>query len=176
MILGLDVSTSITGATILDPEGNIVYCEQWDFRNKKVFTDLLDKADLARLKLFEIGHRYQIKAVYIEQPFMFFSSGGSSAKTMSTLQRFNGMVSWICFKDLGLKPGYTSAASARKECGIKVPRGANTKQEVLNFILDKYPDFKVEYTKHNNARPGVYDRADSCVVALAGLKLWNQKN
>ena len=176
MILGLDVSTSITGATILDLSGNIIYCEQWDFRNKKKFSDLLDKADLVRLRLFELGHRYKINSVYIEQPFTYFSSGGSSAKTMSTLQRFNGMVTWICFKSLGLKPEHVTAAAARKQCGLKIPRGENTKQKVLDFIVDKYPDFKVEYTKHNNAKPGVYDRADSCVVALAGLELWNQKS
>ena len=34
MILGLDVSTSITGATILDKD-NIVLCEAWDTRKLK---------------------------------------------------------------------------------------------------------------------------------------------
>ena len=43
MILGLDISTSITGATILDDDGNIVLCEAWDMRDKKHFKDLFDK-------------------------------------------------------------------------------------------------------------------------------------
>ena len=34
MILGLDISTSIIGATVLDKNGEVVYCEAWDLRNK----------------------------------------------------------------------------------------------------------------------------------------------
>ena len=34
IILGLDLSTSITGATLLDEEGNTLLCESWDTRNK----------------------------------------------------------------------------------------------------------------------------------------------
>ena len=37
MILGLDISTSITGATIIDDKGNIVFCEAWDTRKLKNF-------------------------------------------------------------------------------------------------------------------------------------------
>ena len=39
MILGLDISTSITGATILDDDGNIVKNVSWDMRNKNNFKD-----------------------------------------------------------------------------------------------------------------------------------------
>ena len=39
MILGLDISTSITGATVIDDNGNIVYCEAWDTRKLKNFFD-----------------------------------------------------------------------------------------------------------------------------------------
>ena len=42
MILGLDVSTSITGATLLDNENNIVFNEAWDTRKYK---DFFDKAE-----------------------------------------------------------------------------------------------------------------------------------
>ena len=35
MILGLDISTSITGATVLDNDGNILYNEAWDTRKFK---------------------------------------------------------------------------------------------------------------------------------------------
>ena len=32
MILGLDVSTSITGATLLNNKGEVIYNEAWDTR------------------------------------------------------------------------------------------------------------------------------------------------
>ena len=37
MILGLDVSTSITGVTLLDNDGNIIYNNAWDTRKYKNF-------------------------------------------------------------------------------------------------------------------------------------------
>jgi len=176
MILGLDVSTSITGATVLDDNGGIVLCEAWDMRNKKRFEDVLDKAEAVKKHLLEIAAEHDIKEIYIEKPFMFFNSGGSSAKTMSILQNFNGMVSWLVFQQFGFKPKYLTASEARKLCGIKVPRGTKAKEKVIEFVLDKVPDFGVEYTKFGNPRPGEADRADSWVIASAGLNEWKEKS
>ena len=97
MLLGLDISTSITGATVVDNDGVIVSCVAWDMRNKKHFPNLYSKAKFIKHKLWEIDDLFGIDNVFIEQPFMFFNSGGSTAKTMSTLQRFNGMISWLCY-------------------------------------------------------------------------------
>ena len=175
MILGLDISTSITGATILDEEGKIIFCESWDTRNANKFKDLFEKANFIRLQIFALAHKFEIKEVYIEQSLQSFRSGFSSAQTLSTLSRFNGIVSWICFKTLGIKPQYVSASSARKACGIKVPKGTKAKEQVLKHVLDILPDFVVEYTKHGNPRPGAFDRADSWVIAKAGLLKWKEK-
>ena len=45
MILGLDISTSITGYTVLDYDGNILVCDHIDLRKEKDFfnpyTDML---------------------------------------------------------------------------------------------------------------------------------------
>lgn len=72
-------------------------------------------------------------------------------------------------RELNLRPEYLGASTARRLCGIKVPKGENSKEYVLNFLLDNEPDFSVEYTKHGNPKPGSYDRADSLVIAKAGL-------
>ena len=45
MICGLDISTSITGVTVLDKTGKIVYNEAWDTRKYK---DFFDKAKNSR--------------------------------------------------------------------------------------------------------------------------------
>ena len=68
------------------------------------------------------------------------------------------------------------ATQARKLNEIKIPRGTKAKEEVLKFLLDTVPEFKVEYTKHGNPKPGYYDRADSVVVARAGRALWKNRN
>ena len=97
-----------------------------------------------------------------------FRSGFSSAKTLSTLASFNGIVSWICYQIFGKESEYVSASSARKLCGIKIPRGQKAKQVVLQFLLDNEPDFEVLYTKYGNPKPESYDKADSWVIARAG--------
>ena len=117
-----------------------------------------------------------VQEIWIEQPFTFFKSGRSTAKTMATLQRFNGMASLIVNDVFGIEPAYVGANEARKLVGIRMPRGSKAKEEVLKFVLDKVPLFDVEYTKHGNPKAGYGDRADSLVVAMAGCNLWKQKN
>ena len=70
---------------------------------------------------------------------------------------------------MGIKPEYVGASSARKLCGIKVPRGEKAKEVVLKNILDNTPDFSIQYTKHGNPKPGSFDKADSYIVAKAGF-------
>ncbi len=50
MILALDISTSITGAAVLDDGGKIVHCEAWDTRNSNKYSNLLLKAKRDRKK------------------------------------------------------------------------------------------------------------------------------
>ena len=175
MILGLDISTSITGATVVDENGAVVMCKSWDTRNKNHYKDLFDKAETIRLELVKLGHYHNIEKIYIEQSLQSFRSGFSSAQTLSTLSRFNGIVSWLCYKTLGIKPEYISASSARKSCGIKVHRGEKAKQVVLKYLLDNEPSFDIEYTKNGNPKPESFDRADSLVIAKAGYILWKEK-
>lgn len=44
MILGLDISSSITGVTVIDETGTALFCDHFDTRNKNKFPTLLDKA------------------------------------------------------------------------------------------------------------------------------------
>ena len=101
---------------------------------------------------------------------MFFGSGGSTAKTMATLQRFNGMVSWICYDAYKITPEYFTAQQARKLNEINISRGSNTKKEILNWVMERYTDFKVEYTPKGNPKPKYFDIADAIVVANAGIR------
>ena len=67
-----------------------------------------------------------------------------------------------------MEPKYIAATSARKQAGIKVPRGQKARAVVLQYLLDNEPAFTVEYTKHGNPKPESYDRADAIVIAKAG--------
>jgi Holliday junction resolvasome RuvABC endonuclease subunit len=168
MILGLDISTSITGYTVLDSNGNLVEYGSIDTRKHKNF---FTKAGVVEQKLIALRQSYAVQAIYIEQSLQSFRSGFSSAQTLSTLSRFNGVISWICFTLFNLEPEYIAAVSARRICGIKVPRGTKAKPVVLQFVLDNEPQFVVEYP-----RPDSYDKADSWVIAKSGFSEWQQKN
>ena len=170
MILGLDISTSITGFCILDSEGEIIRADVWDTRNKNKFETFFDKIQFIKDGLQEIKVQYPIQRVYIEKPFMFFGSGGSTAKTMAALQKFNGTVSWVCYETFKTQPTYFTAQQARKLNEIKVEKGKDTKKQILKWVLDKYPDFSVEYTHKGNPKPKYFDIADAIVIAKAGNK------
>jgi hypothetical protein len=111
-----------------------------------------------------------VEHIYIEQPFTFFNSGGSSGKTMAALQRFNGVVSWMVYECFEIKPRYLGATQARKLAGIKVPRGQKAKKVVMEHLLATDPEFKIERTHKGNPKPQEFDRADALVIARAGLK------
>ena len=175
-ILGLDISTSITGASILDKTGKIILCEAWDTRNKNYFPTLFQKASLIKKKLEDICEQHEVESIFIEQSLQSFRSGFSSAQTLSTLSRFNGIVSWFCFEILEKQPEMLSASSARKSVGIKIDRKKDTKQQILEFFLDKNPQVVVEYTHKGNPKPKYKDMADSWVIAMAGLKKWEKQN
>ena len=166
MILGLDVSTSITGATLLDKNGNVIQNFAIDTRKHKNFFDKAEQVELALRQMKKVPTH-----IFIEQSLQSFRSGFSSAKTLSTLSRFNGVVSWICYKTFDIEPEYIAATSARKSVGIKVPKGAKAKQCVVQYVVDNVPDVLIEYTKHGNPKPQCFDKADSWVIARAG---WNE--
>ena len=182
MILGIDISTSITGFAIV-ADGQIVYYDSIDLRKYK---NIFDKTIAIKEKLLDLYEMYQcdndstirigdsqfpIEHIYIEQSLHMFMGGKSSAKTLSTLTRFNGIVSWLVYELFEIRPEFIGASSARKSAGIKVPRGQKAKQVVLQHLLDKEPAFKIEYTKNGNPKPESYDRADAIIVALAGYNL-----
>ena len=134
-ILGLDISTSITGATIVE-SGKITESKFWDTRNKRKFPTLYEKADFLQENLWEIKSKHDISHIYIEQSLQSFRSGFSSAKTLSTLSRLNGIISFCCYKAFDIKPEMLAASSARKTAGLEIKRGENSKEKVFNYQVE----------------------------------------
>ncbi|MCK5345081.1 MAG: hypothetical protein KAR20_16845 [Candidatus Heimdallarchaeota archaeon] len=166
MILGLDISTSIIGVCILDDD-KIVKTDYIDLRK---VGDFFEKAQAVEDRLKEISSSYKIEHIFIEQALMFFRRGGSTAKTMSILQRFNGIVSWQCYQIFKMEPNYVTPISARSKCGIKVAKGKKAKEVVMeHFIHSK--EFQIDYTRYGNVQKYCYDIADAVVVARAGSKI-----
>jgi Holliday junction resolvasome RuvABC endonuclease subunit len=186
MILGVDISTSITGFAVVS-EGQLLHYESVDLRKYK---NIFEKTRAMQEKILDIYEAYQIDSeealfgssdypiehIYIEQSLHMFMSGRSSAKVLSLLTRFNGIVSWLLNETFDIEPEFIGATTARKLAGIKVPRGQKAKEVVLKHLLETEPAFKIEYTKFGNPKPESYDRADAIIIAYAGYAIEQKKN
>jgi len=169
MILGLDVSTSRIGWAIINDKQELV---DSDFFKTKAKTPLEERATaLKENVLAPIMAIHNITEIRIEEPFSMFSGGKTTAKTMSSLQRFNGMVSLTAHQLLGKPPTLVGATTARSRCGIKVPRGTKAKTVVLEWVDNKFDNFIMEHTRHGNPKPGLDDEADAIIVALSHFDL-----
>mgnify|MGYP003153405598 CR=1 FL=1 len=181
MILGVDISTSITGFAVI-AEGELVYYDYIDLRKEKnVFAKtliikekIMDIFEMyqcdnsTKIRFSDVGSIFPIEHIYIEQPFTFFNSGGSSAKTMAVLQKFNGIVSWLLYELFEIEPQYVGATAARKRAGIKIPRGQKAKKVVMEHLLENEKAFKIQYTRYGNPQAQYFDMADAIVIAKAG--------
>jgi len=170
MILGLDISTSIIGVCILEND-KIIYTDYVDLRKTGSF---FEKARKVETTLKEVKEKYDVKHIFIEQALMFFRRGGSTAKTMSILQRFNGIISWMCYNIYDMEPNYVSPISARSKCGIKIARGKKAKEVVMEHFIES-KEFEIIYTRFGNVQKYCYDIADAIVVARAGHYLLQGK-
>ena len=134
IILGLDISTSITGVSVIQG-GKIIETFFLDTRNKKRFSTIYNKAQHIEKRLKELKSLYKITDIYIEQSLHSFRSGFSSAQTLSTLSRFNGIISWVCWNVFNIEPQMIAASSARKQAGVTIKRGEMQKKRYFSLFL-----------------------------------------
>jgi len=175
MILGLDVSTSNVGWCLLDRKGTLLEAGAVELSKKK---DIFEKASAVREVLAQISARNEISSVAIEENLQAFRPGFSSAKTIVTLARFNGIVTLMAFEETGVRPDFINVNSARKSAGLKIIKKSevSTKDQVLNFVKQKVPNFDwPTRTLKSGTRKGLvipadccYDIADAYIVAVAG--------
>lgn len=174
MILGLDISTSVIGIAVLDEDKNLMSYDAIKFKSD---VSLEERADFLNKEIQTLNTTWRIKHVFVEQPFIAFSGGKTTAVTMSKLQRFNGMCCYGLYCIYRNSPTLIQANKARGLVGIKVRRGEKAKPVVLAWVEENYKgSFSYEMTRHGNPKPTTYDMADAVVVARAGIELLNQEN
>jgi hypothetical protein len=172
-ILGLDVSSSKIGIALLNND-DIVISEVLKFKSSQ---SLEERAEQFERRMREIEELHVIYDVFVEQPAMMFKGGKTTAHTMATLQRFNGMCCYVVNSVFEMEAELVNPLSARSVLGIKVPRKIPSKAK-KKFIIDNITErfdgqFKYNMTRQENPQPGTDDRADALVVALAGPLLFD---
>jgi len=180
MILGLDVSTSCTGWCLLDDEGTLSSMGYIDLKSEK---NVFKKSQAVKKELETLNSLNDIDAVCIEENLQSFRSGFSSAQTLSTLARFNGIVSYLCFEEFGFEPRFLNVNRARKSLGLKLVRkkdgGKPTKEQVVEWVskdlIGTGYTWPVKTLKSGPRKDqvvlvsGCYDMADAYVIASAAL-------
>lgn len=188
-IVGLDVSTSVVGVAVLEddkhvPSGaRILLLDHVEFKKAKT---LWEKADVLVEyfdKLFSepTSPVYKLDKdnvrVYVEESLQAFRPGFSSAATICTLAKFNGLASFFVRRASGVDPTYVAATTARKTVGVKVVKkelagGKNAKEQTFDWCMMGPLKTQRWPTKRNGLAKGwVSDVTDAYVVALAGLIL-----
>lgn len=165
MILGLDISTSITGYTIMNDSGIVIECDHIDLKKE---VGAFSKGVKIQNKLDELYTKYKFDAVWIEESLQMFTMGKSSSKVLAALTKFNGIVSWIAYQ-FCTNVNYIPAVSARKQIGLKMIKGTKGKEIVMKHMIDNEKWFTVEYKKTGKVKDYCFDRADSFVIAKAGF-------
>jgi len=171
MIIGLDISTSVVGIAVIDPETRtLVKSVHWDLRKLE---DIYEKGDLVGAELYQIANEHNITQVYIETALKRFIPGRSKADTIIKLAKFNGVVSRLCYEICGVKPTYINVNTARSIYGLSFPRGTKGPQRkrmvIEKVIENEKTRFKAELARGGkNFKHGTDDRADAVVIARAG--------
>jgi len=174
-ILGLDISTSCTGYCVLSLDG---VCVDIGYIRFKQSQEHFRRVQEAENYISKIHREYNISKVFIEQNLQAFRSGFSSSKTLVSLARFNGMVSYSCFQIIGVIPEYINVNTARKTVGVKIDRKSDitTKDQVFDWTKREMPShvWPVKKLKSGPRKgqeifdPVCYDMADAYVIARSG--------
>lgn len=184
LILGLDVSTSMIGVCIVDPDvvpddagSHILLLDRIEFKKCRTLWEKADKVEdwLQTVYLdpnFGLGSNC-IDRIVVEEPLMGFRPGMSSAQTISTLMRFNGIVSYAARNAFEQEPEYVGSGHARKLCGIKLQRtaiGGAQKEQVFAYMAEhdlKHVAWPVK--KGGKTVEWSRDACDAYVIARAAM-------
>lgn len=176
--VGLDVSTTCTGLCAVSEEGEILHQSYVRLDNTEEKT-MISKARKLTEALINLREELSSDVcVAIEESAQAFRKGMSSAKTISTLNQFNGMVQLIAWQVFSVEPNLILPVTARSACGIKVvPEkkcGVSTKEQIREHFEKttgiKLPDKELKSGPRKGTfvfNPRNYDAIDAWVVAEA---------
>ena len=180
--MGLDISTSVTGVSFFDKQGKLVAMDHIKL-NRAKFKTLWDKADYCWTQLPVLAAKYNVKVdrVFVEENAKRFSEGYSSADTILTMAKINGIVSYITHRLFGVDVIDVNVTKARTAIGYRNVKGApgTVKERVRAFVIAGDPSLPI---KRHVALTGkskgqlvmdaeVADEVDALVICKGGRLL-----
>ena len=183
IILGLDISTSTTGWCLTESKKSLVTLLDSGFVHHKGKRNLHEKSQDVVSILEKIKKQHHIDKICIEENLQSFRTGLSSAKTLMTLSRYNGIVSHECWRCTGIVPEYYNVNSARKMLGIDTTKKARRPGEKAKDVVHRWVKAhdvmkgfewptRVPTRGINKGKkiedPGCKDLSDAFVMSLCG--------
>lgn len=185
-ILGLDVSTKTVGIALFDIETKqlLELTHVSPLIKKKEISkieELFLKTEVFKTKL-ETYKGLGIEKVVIEEPLL----NSNNVYTISTLMRFNTLISKEIYDTLGVVPEFISTYNSRKNAFPFLVRDNGKGKFVLFGGYEKNADKKViiweqvakrepqiiwSYTKNNTLKKENFDMSDAYTTALAWFKM-----
>lgn len=178
--LGLDISTSCTGVCLVDENEQVVVFDAVKLTSSTLHT-MWDKADRGIEEIKKLVGDKKVERIYVEANAKMFSKGFSSADTLFTLAKFNGLISYLSHKAFNAEVVDVNVTSARKAVGFKNTKTDKrpVKEKVFDFITALHPE--LPWKKHT-AKTGksvgqeVYDSemkdaTDAFVIVVGGYRL-----
>lgn len=176
--LGLDISTAVIGIALVTLDGSCQLLDHIKFSTKQ--ETLWDKAAVAATYLARLKQKYFVRRIFVEASAMSFTPGFSSAQTLFTLAKFNGIVSYIAKNTFGEAQLHDiNVNTARKALAIKIDRkdkSRTTKDKVFDAVRKSYPNLQwlTHVAKTGKSKGAVvfdkenYDRADAFIICKGG--------
>lgn len=177
--IGLDISTSTVGVCVLEAAtGKMLYLSHVAMTK---YSNEYDKADNFGDAWLQLD-KWSVRKIYIEEAAKKFSPGFSSADTIMTLGRFNGILSYKIYQMTGVRPVMINVRSARSKLSIKIDysdKTKTTKQKVFETVKALNPGFpwishvaKTGKFKGQNVYDKVNeDRSDAWIICRGGQLL-----
>jgi hypothetical protein len=166
-ILGLDISSSTIGFTVLN-EKECLICNYVKPKGNNIW----EKVESVEDTLFNL-RVLKIDAIYVEQPNIMFSKGFSSAQVLSIILRFNGAILFTLYKNFNILPHEVMASSARKKVMGVGRFKSDAKQHVWDWVnkdIGNQPWPKIDKGKNiGKLKEEAFDMSDSYIIAKYGL-------
>lgn len=178
--LGCDVSTSCTGICLIDENEQVIILDGIKLTSTSL-TNMWDKADKTIEEIKKLVGDRPVEKIFVEANAKMFSTGFSSADTLLTLAKFNGIISYLCHKSFNAEVIDVNVTSARKAVGFNNARADKrpVKEKVFEFMTALHPE--LPWKKHvaktgKSAGKEVFnsemkDAVDALVIVLGGKRL-----
>ena len=181
--LGLDISTSVIGVCLIDENEQAIVFDAVKLTSTTL-SSMWDKADRGIEEIKKLVGDKKVEHIYVEANAKMFSTGFSSADTLFTLAKFNGLISYLSHKAFKAEVVDVNVTSARKAVGFKNAKVDKrpVKEKVFDYVQALHPE--LPWKRHvaktgKNQGQEIYntemkDACDAWVICVGGSRLTKQ--